>query len=256
MQTKLRWAIAGMALVLVSACSSPDSAAPPLPDVHLANVPNLSQSGGGFDEDTYDPEQLCAPVAVSNSLMWLQANSDPGDQLALVNRLASTRYMLTSPSVGTGPAGVIRGVRWYLGEQGMAFSSLGYTGLRDVSTELIGEGDLSLAWLHSGVNSQSAVWVNFGWYEEVMPGTYRRKGGHWMTLVGFDGGKLVLHDPADGSVVTMPVTVRPWRLLRLESWKLAGHILEVPAKQAHRGDYALIDGAVKLVLAPEVDRGP
>ena len=259
MPTRIRGFLAMLALAIIAACSN-DAGRPPgavaLPDILLSGVPNLSQSGGGFDEELYAPEQLCAPVAVSNSLRWLTLHNPEESPFALVNRLASPRYMITSPSVGTGPAGVTRGVRRYLQERDVRFASVGYFGLRDVSDQYRVDGELTLQWLHSGLNPDSAVWVNFGWYETLRPGIYRRKGGHWMTLVGYSGGDLVFHDPADGSVAKLSVSLRPWGLLHLEGWGLYRNLLEVPANEAHRGDYALIDGAVRLELAPEYRRGP
>ena len=53
-------------------------------------------------------QQFCAPVAVSNSIMWLADRSN--GQIELIKKLASSSYMNTSLQNGTGTTGVLNGV--------------------------------------------------------------------------------------------------------------------------------------------------
>jgi hypothetical protein len=52
-------------------------------------------------------------------------------------------------------------------------------------------------WITGGIEKDSAVWLNVGWYRhDRRYNTYHRVGGHWVTLAGFDGNVLIIHDPA------------------------------------------------------------
>jgi len=241
--------IARVLLVLLSTCSP--TPAPDLADIHLSNIPDLPQLGPQFGS-VYASEMLCAPVAVSNSLMWLQDNFSRPDQIALVDKLAHYRYMATSPHQGTGPTGVLFGVEKYLKEFGLEFRRLEYAGIRTVPDRFRAGGKLSLAWLHSGLAPRSAVWLNLGWYSQLAPGVYRREFGHWVTLVGFKDGKLLVHDPGPWQAAPEPLAVvsnKVW-LLDAQEWYLAPTVLELSDAPGPGYDYTLLDGAVILTVNP------
>ncbi|MEI9997798.1 MAG: hypothetical protein WDO13_00775 [Verrucomicrobiota bacterium] len=64
----------------------------------------------------------------------------------------------------------------------------------------------SLDWLKEGIqNPRGAVWLNVGWYIRGDGDNWKRKGGHWVTLVGFgaanpgdaaDSDLILIHNPA------------------------------------------------------------
>lgn len=149
--------------------------------------------------------QFCAPTAVSNSLMWLAANgyddlrpSGNGKraQIAMIRSLAKS--MGTSPSNGTDAAQLLSGVEEYVTEAGYAIAELSYEGWRAVPSDYEAGEFPDLDDIRTGIaDEQSAVWLNVGWYtwdddEEA----YVRNGGHWVTVVGYDGDDLLIHDPS------------------------------------------------------------
>ena len=88
-----------------------------IPDFTQTNVTGAASGNG---------QQYCAPVAVSNSLIWLNGNH--GDQLQLVHRLASKPFMNTSLKNGTGVSGVTRGVAKISKELFRGYKRLEYEG--------------------------------------------------------------------------------------------------------------------------------
>jgi hypothetical protein len=86
-------------LICSPACFSGTAYVNEIPDFTQTNVKG-SSSGKG--------QQYCAPVAVSNSIIWLSHNGN--EQLNLIHKLASKPYMNTSLKNGTGTTGVLRGV--------------------------------------------------------------------------------------------------------------------------------------------------
>lgn len=207
------------ALVLCGALFFLPGAAPAgVPEVHVDNLddlPDLCQRdrrarlpGGG--------RGYCAPVAVSNSLMWLAAHGYPEllpgirgrrmTQGQLAGLLGRSKYMDTSIKRGTSPGELIRGVTRFLKERAVIFSYLGYQGWRRVPKAFDTGIDVpELDWMKAGLLDDGAVWLNLGWYKlDPETGAYTRTGGHWVTLAGYgqapDGKKdplfLVVHDPA------------------------------------------------------------
>jgi hypothetical protein len=158
-------------------------------------IPDLLQTLGaaGF---AGDGQQFCAPVAVSNSLVWLQGNSDQHYQIDLVHQLSSRAYMNTSTVNGTNVAGVVQGVHNYATEHWGKYKKLEYSGWRKVPEQFRSDLDKpTLRWMTSALHRKGAVWLNLGWYNPE-GANYRRAGGHWVTLVGYEQGKLIIHDPA------------------------------------------------------------
>ena len=162
-----------------------------------ARIPDFTQTeirGAGHGNG----QQFCAPAAVSNSLFWLAPRGLA--QQDLVKLLASEAYMKTSLKDGTGTSGVLRGVHRYATETFGEYQSLLYQGWRKhPATFSTGIRVPTLSFIERGVTRRSAAWLNVGWYRlDRTRREYRRVGGHWVTLVGFDFVKnqLIISDPA------------------------------------------------------------
>ena len=141
---------------------------------YINEIPDFTQSritGWQYGHGS----EYCAPVAVSNSLMWL--TNFGSEQAGLAKLLASGRYMNTDIWKGTTTSDLLRGVD-------------------AIARDLIG-GYVSLHWITDGISRDSAVWLNVGWYQyDRVNDIYHRVGGHWVTLVGYDASILIIHDPA------------------------------------------------------------
>lgn len=149
--------------------------------------------------------QFCAPTAVSNSLMWLAENgyddlrpagSAKRAQIAMIRKLSNS--MKTSPVTGTDPAQLLAGVAAYVEESGYTIGELSYEGWRAVPEEQAASDVPSLEDIMATVaNERGAAWLNVGWYRyDEEREEYARKGGHWVTVVGYDGDELLIHDPS------------------------------------------------------------
>jgi len=205
-------------------------------------------------------QQFCAPAAVSNSLMWLGAPTE--NQHSLVTLLASTGYMNTDLKIGTGTSELLRGVDRYATEAFGGFRTLAYQGWRRHPAKY-SENTKKPAFdfIARGVAGRSAAWLNVGWYRiDGATGSYRRIGGHWVTLVGYDFRKreLVVHDPAPRAGHGDSREFVSFRALA--GGRLTGKISGLPTDasgylQLGRGmhlhpkaDTAIVDGVVLLEL--------
>jgi len=158
-------------------------------------IPDLLQTlnSAGF---AGDGQQFCAPVAVSNSLVWLESNKDESYQIDLVHKLGSSIYMNTNTVNGTNVFGLTQGVHKYATERWGKYKTLEYSGWSKSPAQF--RSNLkkpTLDWITKALHRKGAVWINIGWYNQESI-NYRRAGGHWVTLVGYEQGKLVIHDPA------------------------------------------------------------
>jgi hypothetical protein len=270
--------LAAFERVLGSELGAPQTAAAPEPKRHdprrLEGVPDLMQTdpelgvpGGG--------DSHCGPVAASNALAWLAGHglpellpdgaSDKERQIRLVRAIAGKSFMSTSEYNGTGSSGVLKGIDLYVRAQGYRPARLQYQGWRAHQLRYsTGVRTPEIAFLEQGLLDGGVALVNVGWYRPGQkPGVYRRKGGHWLTVVGAgldergraDPDALVLHDPAPWSGEAPKahhVRAEPLG----EGW-LFGEEGPFPSKgfRVIRGDLAvkrpgevaIIDGAVVLV---------
>ena len=158
-------------------------------------IPDLLQTlnSAGF---AGDGQQFCAPVAVSNSLVWLESNKDESYQIDLVHKLGSSIYMNTNTVNGTNVFGLTQGVHKYATERWGKYKTLEYSGWSKSPAQF--RSNLkkpTLDWITKALHRKGAVWINIGWYNQESI-NYRRAGGHWVILVGYEQGKLVIHDPA------------------------------------------------------------
>jgi hypothetical protein len=149
--------------------------------------------------------QFCAPTAVSNSLMWLAANGYDdlrpagGNKQAQISMIRSlSRSMRTSPTTGTDTEYVLRGVEAYVTEAGYSIAELSFEGWRPVPSDYEAGEYPVLDDIRTAIaDEQSAVWLNVGWYKwDEEDDSYLRNGGHWVTVVGYDGDDLLIHDPS------------------------------------------------------------
>jgi hypothetical protein len=160
-------------------------------------IPDLLQTktsaqfpGGG--------RQYCGPVAVSNSLIWLAGTEDEASQIDLVHKLGEEAYMNTKKRNGTGTAGLIRGVEKYVVEKWGGYKTLIYSGWRKCPEKYRATIDKpTITFMRKGLNRKASAWLNIGWYKvDKLNNEYHRTGGHWVTLVGYENGRLIIHDPA------------------------------------------------------------
>ena len=233
----------------------------------VAGTPDFLQtdSEAGFAKAG---SQFCAPTAVSNSLMWLAANgydelrpegSAKAAQIALIKKLAGRNYMNTSPSIGTDVTQVLNGIASYLDESGYTVSTLAYDGWRPAPEEYASTEFPDVESIREfAADGTSAVWLNVGWYRyDEKSGDYTRRGGHWVTVVGFAGDDLLIHDPAPSA------GAKKWTqrisLTELEEGRLVGSQHGLPRDAAGyyevggemrvgSGITCILDGAVMLTL--------
>ncbi|MEJ2609083.1 MAG: hypothetical protein P8179_03125 [Candidatus Thiodiazotropha sp.] len=222
-----------------------------IPDL-LQTKKSANFAGGG--------KQFCGPVAVSNSLVWLENVQDESHQIELVHKLSSSEYMNTSAENGTGTGGLIRGIDKYVTEVFGRYRKLEYSGWKKCPNKYHSIIKIpTLSFMRSGLNRKGAVWLNIGFYKaDKIKNEYLRVGGHWVTLVGFEGGQLIIHDPAsragksfhndfiDYSILASGILISK----KIGKQRLAkgffrlGSGLSIPK----RADTAVIDGVVVLQI--------
>lgn len=229
---------------------------------------------GGFENGGLNH---CAPVAVSNSLMWLDDNGFDGlvdntadrkrDQHGLIATLASAQHMNTNPDNGTDPASVLSGVHSLLTVRGVTYKRLEFQGFRQVGEAFFtGEAVPDPAWVRRGFYDGAAVWLSLGFYAyDAASDTYQRTSGHWVTLVGFgsdgeqeDAAYLIVHDPAARGGTSL--TSHYVRTERVAAGTLAGSYSGLPRSAAgylqlgaglprpSSAEVAILDGVAVLVL--------
>jgi len=210
--------------------------------------------------------QFCAPTAVSNSLMWLadhgyedlRSGSGKKAQIAMIRKLSGAGYMKTSPAIGTDAAQLIAGVEAYVNAAGYTISELSYEGWRPVPDDAAaGEYPLLDDIRTYAADDSSAVWLNVGWYKyDEESGDYERKGGHWVTVVGYVGDDLLIHDPAPSAGTTF--RTQRISLEELTEGRLTGNQRNLPrsaegyyelgGEMAKGSSTCILDGAVFLTL--------
>jgi hypothetical protein len=163
---------------------------------------------GGFANGGRD---FCGPVAISDSLVYLARHGFPellpageGDkaQIALINLLASPHYLGTDPDRGTGCGSVLKGIEKYVVSHGYQCTTMEYKGLkvlgrREEEFNIADRPDLD--WMKRGIlDPHGAVWLDVGWYTRTAEGQWKRTGGHWVPMVGYDPKDeyaLLIHNP-------------------------------------------------------------
>ena len=162
---------------------------------YINEIPDFTQSRITGWQYRHGSE-YCAPVAVSNSLMWMTDLSS--EQADLAKLLASGRYMNTDIWKGTTTTKLLRGVDAIARDLLGGYVSLEYQGWKKHPVQFsTGTKVPDIHWITDGISKDSAVWLNVGWYQyDRVNDIYHRVGGHWVTLVGYDDSILIIHDPA------------------------------------------------------------
>lgn len=163
---------------------------------------------GGFLNGGKD---YCGPVAISDSLIYLGRHGFPdlmpdsqGEQaqIDMINLLASPHYLGTDPEKGTGAGAVLRGIEKYVVGHGYQCTTMEYEGwskVGDRQREFVMADRPDLDWLKKGIlDPHGAAWLAIGWYTRTGDGQWKRSGGHWVAMVGFDARDphaLLIHNP-------------------------------------------------------------
>jgi hypothetical protein len=223
----------------------------------------LDTSYGGFPEGG---NMYCAPVSVSNSLMWLANNGFDSlakntadrkkDQYDLISDLASR--MKTDADEGSSAEDILTGVAKYISDKGYKNFQLRYQGWRPCTAEsYTGITVPDMEWIKKGIEGKGSVWLNIAWYKyDASKDEYNRTGGHWVTLVGsgYNGNPnyLVIHDPITGYTnhYVLPE--------KITSGRLTGEYKNLPLsaigyyimnnRMRIKADYGILDGAVVLTF--------
>lgn len=167
----------------------------------INNTPDLMQSckSAHFNNDG---ALYCCPVAVSDSLVWLSYKKlipyqykKPEDQYALVKLLAGNEYLGTDSKEGSGVYSLTTGLNKYLTEQDVKNFEIKHSGWRTCKQDFHDDANLTLEWIENNIKDNHVQWLNIGWYRKDKDYLYRF-GGHWLTVVGFKGGKCYALDPS------------------------------------------------------------
>ncbi|MGD8913159.1 MAG: hypothetical protein PVI97_07950 [Candidatus Thiodiazotropha sp.] len=203
---------------------------------------------------------FCGPVAVSNSLVWLEGKKDKEHQISVVHKLSSSGYMNTNTKNGTGTTGLIRGVERYVKEVFGGYRELKYSGWRNAPKEYRSIfKQPTIDYMRSALNQNGAAWLNVGWYKyDQQNEVFTRVGGHWVTLVGYESGELVIHDPAPQAGNGFSNEFVSYSEIKTGTLTGNKHGLPQPAKGYYklgkgmhipkRADLAVIDGVVVLQI--------
>jgi len=226
----------------------------------------------------------CGPVAVSNSLMWLAENGfenlSPSLQdhgrahFEIARMLGSKKYMNTNLKIGTGAGGVLGGLARYIEDKGYEYSYLKFQGWRKHPKRFsLGRPTVDLNWIKGGIQGNSAVWLNVGWYKySRSTNEYARIGGHWVTLVGYgvdEKGRanpaiLIVHDPAPRCGKSPHEYVR---MELIDRGRLTGKQSGLPRSAncyykmtggmhvKRTADFGILDGAIVLKMGEKAAQG-
>jgi hypothetical protein len=163
--------------------------------------------------------------------------------------------------MGTGAGRLLQGLERWVEDAGYEVERLEYQGWRGHPVEYATRvKEPQLDWLAAALDVGGVAFLHVGWY---VPPTrwepaYRRRGGHWLTLVSIgEGGELTLHDPApyagsepSAEQVTSRVIEKGWLLAGDARLRADGHrLLEGGMHVKREGEVAILDGAVVLVVA-------
>lgn len=243
----------------------------------INSTPDYTQTDatyGGFADGGVN---YCAPVAVSNSLMWLANNGFPAlsphtadpkhDQFVVADDLGRN-YM--DAIDGTSASQLCNGLDQYLTDKGYTSHQIAYQGWRYTDSEYDSGIDVpDIASLKAGIEGIAGVWLNIGWYDyNAATDTYTRFNGHWITLLGYghDGtgdnpDYLIAHDPAPRAGTTFANEYI--EAIELTSGTLSGSYSGLPRSAVgfyelaggihvrSDADAALLDGVVILTMVPE-----
>ena len=205
----------------------------------------------------------CAPVSVSNLLIYLNKNGfykftntkNPTnqDQFKLIKELGN--YMKTDIVSGTKPKNVVIGLEHFVRDKGynIKVETMGWRSKKNRIDKIP-----NLEWIKKSSIENSNVILNIGWYKyNKKSNTYLRTNGHYVSVVGFNRDFLFVHDPAkrDGlSKKTLKCSLsslEPNSVLKLKSGKKTSSkdYFRLNCLQIKKGnDLAIIDGAIAFSI--------
>jgi len=175
----------------------------------LATMPDFYQADRAYGSLPRNGGAYCGPTAAANAIVWLDthgfpnllsaATPGPTEQFELIRTLGAQEYMRTNSTKGTGPTGIMQGIRRYCAEKGYV-AATEYAGWRTRNCRVAERP--TIPWMLRAVRGTSSLIVNVGWYaaEDGEGAAYTRTGGHYLTVVGYERRRgatwLILHDPA------------------------------------------------------------
>jgi len=161
-----------LAVVLVAAGSGLVGCASPGRYVEkLKSMPDFFQADKAYGRLPRNGGAYCGPTAAANAIVWLDtrgfpnllpaATPGPKEQFELIRTLGTPEYMKTNPTKGTGPTGIMNGVRRYCAEKGYV-AATAYAGWRTRSCRVAERP--TIPWMLRAVRGTSSLLVNVGWY--------------------------------------------------------------------------------------------
>jgi hypothetical protein len=224
---------------------------------YINDIPDYSQTnirGNNSENGQY----YCGPVAVSNSIVWL--NNYKTEQVQLIHKLASKDYMNTDIKRGTRVSRLLRGIARITRELFGGYKTLEYEGWR-LHPRRFSSGNRvpDIKRIKSAISRKSAAWINVGWYQyDKDSNEYKRTGGHWVTLVGYAYGRLILHDSAPRAGEKFANEFVEFSIIKNGTLVGGNAGLPFPArglislnKGMHKNkdaDFAIVDGVVYLEI--------
>lgn len=204
----------------------------------------------------------CGPTSVSNILIYLDKNNfqnllpikNPSskDELSLIKLLGSDNYMKTSLETGTEPFDLMKGLEKYVTEHSYNIS-LSWKGWSEGGDYSMGPAP-DPTWIKCALDNGSNSVLQIGWYKfDKKKNFYKRIGGHYVTVVGFKGDKVIIHDPSvrsgdipkDELCTFLPIkdgTLSSWQSYKKRDAKGFYKIDGLKLKEG--ANCAIVDGAV------------
>ena len=225
----------------------------------IKETPDFCQADTKYGTLPKSGASHCAPVAVSNLLIYLNKNGfykftnskNPTEenQFKLIKELGN--YMKTDVISGTKPKNVVIGLEHFVRDKGynIQVETMGWRSKKNRIGKIP-----NLKWIKKSSIDNSNVILNIGWYKyNKSSNTYFRTNGHYISVVGFDNNFLLVHDPAkrDGlSKKTLKCSLSGLKqnsVLELKSGKKTSSkgYYKLNCLQIKKGnDLAIIDGAI------------
>jgi hypothetical protein len=208
-----------MIFMMVASVTSQLYWKPEYADYAPSGMPDFDQKQDAWRDPLSGKWTYCGPVAVANSLWWLDSEFEPGavppptvsDGFGLVTPYGSwddhnvrnvgplvndlALYMNTNPLSGTEVHDMKRGIDTYLNAKGM--NAYFYTHLYKQPTFEVVETEVT--------KCQDVVLL-LGFWQNPAPGIWTRFGGHYVTVAGIDSATrfVMMSDPYIDAAEPLP----------------------------------------------------
>lgn len=242
--------------------------------VHTS-VPRINQADPEIEAVKNCPYTHCAPVTVAQTLIGLAARvsklqmllpptgstSDKDYQSKLIEQLAAdmgTSSDTSSPNAGTTPQQFIEGFHRFVGRRKFKLVDHEWKGWGAGEIDIsLNSGPPTKLWIANGLaKDEQGVNEHIGWYVKGDDGLYIRKGGHFITAVGYedlgtDNEVHLLQDPSPRSKQKVkrakPIEIKSGTLNNGEKGsEVANGYLELDGIDVRPGDgrnTGVVDGA-------------